>query len=73
MSVEVLGRDLLEEVKVEGLDEVWRDPQPLLLHRDHRLTFSSVYAHYESLMPIQNLPSGFHFSIDSLTPSRILL
>ena len=73
MSVEVLGRDLLGEVKVEGLDEVWRDHQPLLLHRDHRLTFSSVYAHHESLMPIHNLPSGFHFSIDSLTSSRILL
>ncbi len=30
MSVEVLGTDLLGEVKVEELNEVWRDPQPLL-------------------------------------------
>lgn len=30
MSVEVLGRDLLEEVKVEGLDEVGRDSYRLL-------------------------------------------
>ena len=26
MSAEALGRDLLGEVKVEGLDEVWSDP-----------------------------------------------
>ena len=28
MSAEALGRDLLGEVKIEGLDEVWSDPNP---------------------------------------------
>ena len=30
MSVEAFGTNLLGEVKVEGLNEVWRDPKPLL-------------------------------------------
>ena len=28
MSAEVLGKELLGEVNVEGLDEVWRIPRP---------------------------------------------
>lgn len=55
MSVEALGSDLLGEVKVEGLDEVWSDLEPRL-HRNHRLTFSSYYTHYKSSMTIRVLP-----------------
>ena len=28
MNAEVLGTELLREVNVEGLDEVWKDPNP---------------------------------------------
>ena len=49
MSVEALGTDLLGEVNVEGLDEVWRDPYPSLnLYQYERLTLCSYYVPYES-------------------------
>ena len=45
MSVEVLGRDMLGEVKEEGFDDVWIYPQSFILNRDHKLTLFSFYAH----------------------------
>ena len=73
MSAEVLGTDLLGEVKVEGLDEVWRDHSPSYnIHRDHRLTFSSFYAPYKSSMPAQDLHLDFYPSIDSSPSFRNL-
>ena len=49
MGVEALGTDLLGEVKVEGLDEVGRDPNPSLnLYQHERLTLCSYYVPYES-------------------------
>ena len=49
MSVEALGTDLLGEVNVEGLDEVWRCFEiSSNLHQYERLTLSRCYARYES-------------------------
>lgn len=72
MSVEALGSDLLGEVKVEGLNEVWSDPEPLFLHRSHRLTFSSYCIHYKISTTVQVLPLALQDSIDFLIYSRIL-
>ena len=72
MSAEVLGADLLGEVKVEGLDEVLRESPLLQTTSGQRLTISSFYTRFESSLSIQNNHLAFRPSIEFSASSRIL-
>lgn len=76
MSAEILGADLLREVKEEGLDEVRANgffPRDKNRFFDGMLiTFGSCYAHCKSLRYLLRPDWVFRLSIASSTSSRTL-